>query len=100
MKLDSSFVGTPLKEYRTTVDWRATMNYAAAIDDENPLYFDDEGGRDIVAPPMFAVAATWPVAERIWEYIEVKIFPRTSSKPRCTTPSTSLSTAPCGPETS
>lgn len=75
MKLDSSFVGTPLKEYRTTVDWRATMNYAAAIDDENPLYFDDEGGREIVAPPMFAVAATWPVAERIWEYIEDKNFP-------------------------
>ncbi|MCU0845044.1 MAG: MaoC family dehydratase N-terminal domain-containing protein [Spirochaetes bacterium] len=75
MKLDSSFVGTPLREYRTTVEWRATMNYAAAIDDENPLYFDDEGGKAVIAPPMFAVAATWPIAERIWEFIEDKNFP-------------------------
>ncbi|HSV96341.1 MAG TPA: MaoC family dehydratase N-terminal domain-containing protein [Spirochaetota bacterium] len=75
MKLDSSFVGTPLKEYRATVDWRATMNYAAAIDDENPLYFDDEGGKAVIAPPMFAVALTWPISERIWEFIEDESFP-------------------------
>ncbi|HDP80168.1 MAG TPA: hypothetical protein ENN21_04930 [Spirochaetes bacterium] len=75
MKIDSSFVGTPLKEYRTGVHWRATKNYAAAVDDGNPLYFDDDGGRSVIAPPMFAVAVTWPVTERIWEYIEDERFP-------------------------
>ena len=75
MKLDSSFTGTPLRELKTTVTWRATMNYAAAIDDVNPLYFDDEGGTSVIAPPMFAVAVTWPVSERIWEFIEDKNFP-------------------------
>lgn len=75
MKLDSSFTGTPLKDYKTTVTLRSTMNYAAAIEDENPFYFDDEVGKAVMAPPMFAVALTWPVSERIWEYIEDKDFP-------------------------
>lgn len=75
MKIDSSFAGTPLKDYTTTVSWRATMNYAAAVNDANPLYFDDEGGKTVIAPPMFAVALTWPISERIWEYIDDRNFP-------------------------
>jgi len=74
MKIDSSFVGTPLKDYTTTVTWRATMNYAAAVNDANPVYFDDEE-KTVIAPPMFAVALTWPISERIWEYIDDKNFP-------------------------
>ncbi len=76
MKLDSSFVGTTLKDYTTSINWRATMNYAASVDDQNPLYFDDEGGKPVIAPPMFAVAVTWPVSERIWDFIEDDNFPR------------------------
>ncbi|MGB4270178.1 MAG: MaoC/PaaZ C-terminal domain-containing protein [Spirochaetota bacterium] len=75
MKIDSSFAGTPLKDYTTTVTWRAAMNYAAAVDDANPFYFDDDGGKTVIAPPMFAVALTWPISERIWEYIDDKNFP-------------------------
>jgi acyl dehydratase len=75
MELSSRFVGTPLKDYHTEITWRQTTNYAAAIDDNNDYYLDDvrEGG--IVAPPMFSVAVTWPILERIWEYIEAKDFP-------------------------
>ena len=29
----------------------------------------------LVAPPMFSVAVTWPVCERIWEYIQADGFP-------------------------
>ena len=76
MKIESSFTGTPLRDYKTAVDWRATMNYAAAVNDENPLYFNDEAGNDIIAPPMFAVAATWPIAERIWDFIDDENFPK------------------------
>lgn len=32
MEISSDFVGTPLKPYHSTVKWRDTMNYAAAID--------------------------------------------------------------------
>ncbi|MCD4719345.1 MAG: hypothetical protein K8S13_05735 [Desulfobacula sp.] len=42
MKLNSRFAGTPLKEYHTKIPWRATTNYAAAVADDNPLYFDDK----------------------------------------------------------
>lgn len=76
MKISSHFVGARLKEYETTATWRDTMNYAAALGDTNPCYLDDERPDGIVAPPMFAVAATWPISEKIWEYIEDPDFPR------------------------
>jgi acyl dehydratase len=76
MELSSRFVGTRLKEYQTAITWRDTMNYAATVGDANPCYLDDERPGGIVAPPMFAVAATWPILERIWGYIEDPDFPR------------------------
>lgn len=75
MEISSHFVGTPLKEYHTEITWRDMMNYAAAIDDPNPFYFDDERPEGIIAHPMFCVAVTWRVLERIWEFIEAHDFP-------------------------
>lgn len=76
MQIDTRFSGTPLKPYRTTVTWRAAMNYAAATGDDNPLYFDDEREGGIIAPPMYAVAATWPVLENLPDFIRAVDFPR------------------------
>ena len=75
MELSSRLVGSRLKEYRGEVSWRETTNYAAAVEDANPAYLDDTREGGLVAPPMFAVAATWPVLGRLWEYIEVEEFP-------------------------
>jgi acyl dehydratase len=75
MELSSRFVGTPLKDYHTEITWRQTMNFAAAVDDHNDYYMDDEREGGIIAPPMFSVAVTWRILERIWEYIEAKDFP-------------------------
>ena len=75
MKISSKFVGVPLKEYRRVVSWRDTMNYAAAIDDNNTRYFNDELESGIVAPPMFSVAATWPVVENLKNYVAADDFP-------------------------
>jgi len=74
MIINSSYVNTQFKEYSTVADRFHIMNYAAAIGDENPLYFNDYG-RTIIAPPMFAVATTWPVSGNILEYLEDKSFP-------------------------
>ena len=52
------------------------MNYAAAVQDDNPLYLDDDSPEGIVAHPMHCVAVTWPIIERIWEYIDRDDFPR------------------------
>jgi acyl dehydratase len=76
MKLTSDFVGTRLREHSCTVSSRWTMNYAAAIGDANPLYFNDEHPGGIIAPPLFPVAVTWPVVERIGDYIEAENFPK------------------------
>jgi acyl dehydratase len=75
MELNSNLVGTTLKPYRREITGRETMNYAAAVGDDNPWYFDDERDGGLVAPPLFSVAVTWPILERIWEYIDTDRFP-------------------------
>jgi acyl dehydratase len=76
MELSSDFVGTLLKERHCAVTARWTMNYAAAIGDANPLYFNDERTGGIIAPPVFPVAITWPLIEKIADNIDAKDFPR------------------------
>lgn len=75
MELSPRFTGKHLRSRTTTVNWRDTMNYAAAVGDNNPLYFDDTRKSGIIAPPMFCVALTWPILERLGEYIESEDFP-------------------------
>ena len=76
MELNSVFTGTRLREYVTTVTPRHTMNYAAAINDHNECYFNDERKEGLIAHPMNCVAITWPICERIWEYIDADQFPQ------------------------
>ncbi len=76
MHIDSSFAGTPLRDYETTAHWQHAMNYAAAVNDSNLAYFDDERPGGIVAHPMFCAALTWPIVERIGEFIDSSDFPR------------------------
>lgn len=76
MKLTSNFVGATLKEYTCIVNARRIMNYAAAIGDANPVYFNDERPEGIIAPPLFPVTLTWPILENITDYLETKDFPQ------------------------
>lgn len=75
MNLDPKFAGTKIKPFAYTVDARRTMNYAAAICDANPHYLDDTRPDGIVAPPLFAVAITWQISKRLWEFIDAPDFP-------------------------
>ena len=74
MKLSSAFVGATLKEYTCIITARRIMNYAAAIGDANPLYFNDERPEGIIAPPLFPVAVTWPIVENITDYLDAPEF--------------------------
>jgi acyl dehydratase len=74
MEISADYVGTFLRPHHSTVQWRDSMNYAAAIHDNNPHYFDDERREGIIAPPMFAVAATWPIIENLPAFIEADDF--------------------------
>ncbi len=76
MEIDSRFTGTRLKPFHMVVHWRDTMNYAAAVQDDNPVYFDDQRQGGVIAPPLYNVAVTWPVVERISEYIDAPEFPK------------------------
>ena len=69
MKIDPALAGTHLKAHRCTLAWRQSMNYAAAVHDPNPWYFDDARAGGIIAPPMQAVALTWPILERIQDFM-------------------------------
>ena len=75
MELDPKFVGARLSPCRIEVDWRKTTNYAAAVGDDNPLYFDDRQPAGLIAPPMLAVALTWPISSNLGDYLEIKDFP-------------------------
>jgi acyl dehydratase len=76
VQISSELTGTPLKEFVTNISWRRTTNYAAAVHDSNPSYFDEDRPDGLVAPPMFTAALTWPIMERLWEFIELDHFPR------------------------
>jgi acyl dehydratase len=52
-----------------------TTNYAAAIGDDNPYYFDDRRPQGQIAPPMLAVALTWPISSNLGDYLEAQDFP-------------------------
>jgi len=75
MKINPNLVGTRLKPYHTRVHWRDTMNYAAAISDDNPLFFDDERDGGVLVHPMFNVAITWPVIEHLPRYLDTAEIP-------------------------
>ncbi len=76
MFIDSSFAGTALRDYETVVDWRHVMNFSAAIGDANEVYFDDDRPGGIISHPVYCAALTWPVTERIGDYIEAEDFPK------------------------
>jgi len=76
MQISSHFVGQELEPYQHRLAWRDTMNYAAAVDDANPAYFDDEREEGIVAPPLYSVAVTWPITAAVGTFIKDKTFPK------------------------
>ena len=75
MELDPKFAGARLRPCRIEVDWRRTTNYAAAVGDDNPLYFDDRSPAALIAPPMLAVALTWPISSNLGDHLAVEDFP-------------------------
>jgi acyl dehydratase len=75
MKIDSGIVGTELAGLERDVTWRDTMNYAAAVGDANPRYLDDTLEDGIMAPPLFAVAVTWPFIENVQETLQGVVLP-------------------------
>jgi acyl dehydratase len=75
MEISSRFVGTPLRILEVEVTARQTMNYAAAVGDNNSRYFHDETPEGIIAPPMLAVALTWQIVGGIAEYLQAEDFP-------------------------
>ena len=75
LTVNSTYVGTLFKPYHAMVVPRDTMNFAASIGDRNPCYFDDENEGGVVAHPMHCAAVTWPILERIHEFIGIEDFP-------------------------
>ena len=69
LEISPDRVGTDLKPYSARIKWRDAMNYAAAISDRNPLFFDDARPDGIVVHPMFSVALTWPIVENLPQYL-------------------------------
>lgn len=71
MHISSDIVGLKFKEYRTEINWRRTTNYAAAVGDTNPCYFNDSRPEGLIAHPMFVAALTWPIQQNLHQYVEI-----------------------------
>ncbi len=74
MKINADLAGTPLTPYGTRIHWRDTTNYAAAVLDDNPVYFDDTRSEGIIAHPCFPFSVTWPVLSRLGEFVPSHTF--------------------------
>ena len=59
MPLNRACLGKEYPPAVIEVTQAAIQNYARACNDDNPRYFDPAVPGGIVAPPMFAVVATW-----------------------------------------
>jgi acyl dehydratase len=61
MPFPTSLVGATTLPSVLPVDVRATMAYAAGIDDLNPAYLDTTRPGGVIAHPLFPVSPEWPV---------------------------------------
>lgn len=75
MKISSTHVGTLLSTHGTVIDRRQTTNYAAAVGDTHPGYFDDTRPEGLMAHPVFPVAVTWPITLHMDHYLQGTTFP-------------------------
>ncbi|NOY78334.1 MAG: hypothetical protein GXO76_10755 [Calditrichaeota bacterium] len=75
LSIRSNLLQARFRQYDVTVGWRETKNFAAALHDSNPFYFDDERQGGISAPPTFPVALTWPIVKHLNEYLLGVKFP-------------------------
>jgi acyl dehydratase len=75
MEISSKYVNSTLRTRTADITWRMTTNYAASVADKNPRYFDDRHAEGLVAPPMLAVALTWPITADLGGHLENPDFP-------------------------
>ena len=73
-EMNSNLVGSDITGIERLISLRDTTNYAASIKDLNPRYFDDSKDEGVAAPPMFAIAVTWPMMENL-QKIMLKSYP-------------------------
>jgi acyl dehydratase len=59
MALNKDLVGKKYPATCTEATLDAMQNYARAYNDDNSAFFDGSRGGGIIAPPMYAVVATW-----------------------------------------
>ena len=71
--LDSSLVGTTLQPFPFDITFRRTSNYAAAIGDSNPLYYETDPRKQMGVHPLFPVAVSWQIVEHLRELTDVPL---------------------------
>ena len=74
-RIAADLVGRELPPLERVVTWRDTTNYAAALGEANPRYFDDRGPQVLLAPPLFAVAITWPLLSAVQSILPPSVLP-------------------------
>lgn len=71
MAITSEAVGKKMKIFEAEITQRQINNYAAAANNPNPYYLDDEREEGLIAHPTLAAAITWPLIQNIYDYIDL-----------------------------
>ena len=75
LALDGSILQAQFRPLQVEIGWREMKNFAAALGDANPVYFDDESPEGISSPPTFPVAITWPLVSHLNDYLLEEALP-------------------------
>lgn len=70
MEINSDIVGTTLADHHTEIKQHGLMTFAAATYDLNPVYLDDAGQKELVAPPMYLATLNWPPLKSLRDYFD------------------------------
>ncbi len=73
MALNKNCIGKQYPQVTSQATLEAMQKYARAYNDDNPAFFDQGRPGGIVAPPMYAVAVTWPALTAVMADTELNV---------------------------
>ncbi|MCP4440869.1 MAG: hypothetical protein GY810_18255 [Aureispira sp.] len=71
LTISTDLIGAKLKPFLHKSTFRQTSNYAAAIEDENTIYYNTHQENGVSVHPLFPVAISWQAVEHLDRYLEV-----------------------------
>ena len=70
--IDSNLAGVRTRPFKYMVSARHISNYAAAISDQNNIYYVSDNQDVLCVHPLFTVRISWEIIKNLSEYLEIE----------------------------